>query len=282
MEYNVSLDIKFITQALGISFSTLSKNIGTTPETLSRIINNKIFPSNKMLESIYSYAYHQGLNINIEKTAYYLNRCDVVLFHGSRNMIEGELSLMHSRDHVDLGTGFYTGDNYEQSLDFVSQNENSAIYLFEYDPSDLRVLTLDVSLDWMLIILYNRELLEEYKDTELYKKIKVYCEGYDVVVAPIADNRMFSTIESFFNMEITTEQAIHALNALRLGKQIVFKTEKGLKHLKMLEKLYISKPEREASFTRKRDIIKNGENYIRDVYSQYLRKGLYISEVFGK
>ena len=124
--------------------------------------------------------------------------------------------------------------------------------------------------------------MEEYKDTDLYNKIKSYCNGFDVIIAPIADNRMFSTIESFFNMEITTEQAIHALDALRLGKQIVFKTEKGLSHLKMLEKLYVSKPERETSFVRKKDIIKKSENYIRDVYSQYLRKGLYISEVFKK
>lgn len=280
MDYNVALDIKIITQTLGITVNTLAINIETTPETLSRIINGKVTPSKKMLEAIYSYAFNSGLKINEEKTKYYSRRSNILLFHGSRDEIIGELSLSHSRDNVDFGTGFYTGDNYIQSLDFVSQNENSAIYLFEYDPNNLKVLTLDVSLEWMLYILYNRGLLTEYKDTKLYKKIKDYCNGYDVIIAPIADNRMFSTIETFLSNQITTIQAFHALDALRLGKQIVFKTDKGLKHLTMLEKLYISKPERESSFKRKREIASQTDSYIKDIISKYLRQGLYMEEVF--
>ena len=280
MEYHVGLDIKLIAQILGITINALAEKINTTPETLSRIINGKIEPSSKMIESIYSFAYDSGLRINEEKVSYYSKRCNVLLFHGSRNEIKGELSLSHSRDTVDFGTGFYTGDNYLQSLDFVSHHENSAIYLFEYKPSELKILNVDVSLEWMLYILYNRKMLAEYENTKLYKKIAKYCDGYDVIIAPIADNRMFSTIESFFKAEITTEQAFHTLNALRLGKQIVFKTNKSLKHLKMLEKLYISKPERESSIKRKIDIVEKTESEIRDITIKYLRQGLYLPELF--
>ena len=79
--------------------------------------------------------------------------------------------------------------------------------------------------------------------------------------------------------EITSDQAMHALSASSLGNQYVLKTEKALKSLECLEKLYLSKPEKD-------DYVKNAlerEKLIQtklDVAKrQYRGQGKYIDEL---
>ena len=70
-------------------------------------------------------------------------------------------------------------------------------------------------------------------------------EAADVVIAPIADNKMFYVMAQFTEGEINADVALHSLSASRLGLQFIFKTEKALQNLVPIEKLYLSNPERE-------------------------------------
>ena len=67
----------------------------------------------------------------------------------------------------------------------------------------------------------------------------------DVIVAPIADNRMFDLISEFVDGVITNEQCEHALAASNLGSQYVIKTKKGLDNLKYIKLFYLSNKEKE-------------------------------------
>lgn len=280
MEYNVSEDIQLICNYLSFSYSKFASEIGVSEETISRIVSKQYKPSEELLDKIYGFVFDKGIKFNETKVEYYKKHRDIVLFHGSKDKIVGELSLNHSRKNVDLGPGFYVGDNYAQSLDFVCQTTSGSIYVFDASYKDLKILTLDVSLEWMLYIAINRGKIEKYKDTKKYQEIVENFDSYDVIVAPIADNRMFSTIDDFVNSAVSSEQAVHALKDLSLGKQIVFKTEKSLKHLKMLERLFVSKSEKEQAFEHKIQKINDADEYVSNAYQKYIRQGLYISEIF--
>jgi len=280
MEYNVSKDIQLLCSYLSFSYSKFADEIGVSEETISRIVSNHYQPSEELLDKIYGYIFDEGINLNETKVEYYSNHGDIVLFHGSKDEIIGELSLDYSRENVNLGPGFYVGDNYAQSVDFVCQSRTGSVYVFDAFYIDLKILKLDVSLDWMLYIAINRGKIEKYKNTEKYRKIVDEFNSYDVIIAPIADNRMFTTIDDFVKSAISSEQAIHALKDLSLGKQIVFKTEKSLKHLKMLERLYVSKSEKEHAKQLKIQKINDADEYVSNAYQKYIRQGQYISEIF--
>ena len=281
MEYHISDDLKLIASGLNMTLSALAEELDISLETLSRIVNKSIYPSNEIMEKIYAYAYKNRFYINEKKIELYSRKRNILLFHGSKDQITGNISLDYSRNKIDFGKGFYLGDNYEQSLDFVCETPSGSIYVIDGDYSDLKVLHIDISIDWMLLILLNRGKLEEYKNTKKYKELVNYLSRYDVVIAPIADNRMFTTIEDFMRSAITTEQATHALRDLSLGNQIVFKTEKAISQLRILERLYVSKPEKEFVHENKITKILDSERYVSDAYRAYQRKGLYISEVFS-
>ena len=51
-------------------------------------------------------------------------------------------------------------------------------------------------------------------------------QAADLIIAPIADNRMFTIMGQFANGDITDIEAQHALLTSRLGKQYVFKPPK--------------------------------------------------------
>ena len=281
MEFNVTKDLRFISEFLSLSFERLSKEINIPKETLSRICNGTFNPSNEMLERIYGYIFENGIHYNEMKVEAYKHNHNVVLFHGSKNGIIGDISLEYSREDVDFGVGFYTGDNYNQSLDFICQAKHGSIYVLDVEYSDLKILNLDVSLDWMLLIALNRGLLEEYKNTKKYSELKNIMNQYDVIIAPIADNRMFTTIEDFISSGVNSAQAMNALQELSLGKQIVFKTEKAIKNIKILEQLYLTNAEKRAAVSKRLNRIKETVDYVSSAYRKHIREGLYIDEVFG-
>ena len=280
MKYKIKQDLLFISRAFDRSFLDISKDLNIPLETISRITSESIYPSNETLEKIYSYVYLKNLNLNKCKVDIYQKYNNVLLFHGSKSELDGDIDLNHSRDHVDFGVGFYAGDNYQQSLDFICQKDGSSIYVLDVDYSDLKVLKLDISLEWMLMIAINRGMLEDFKDTKKYKELNKTLSSYDVIIAPIADNRMFNIIGDFASYTITTEQAIHALKSLSLGNQSVFKTEKAIKKLTIIERLYICRAERNDAIKEKYERIEKDKNYSVNAYKKYLRQGLYISEVF--
>ncbi len=79
----------------------------------------------------------------------------------------------------------------------------------------------------------------------MVQKVVKKIEDADVIIAPIADNKMFYVMSQFAEGEINADVAIHSLSASRLGLQYIFKTDKALKNLIPIERYYLSVPERE-------------------------------------
>jgi len=242
-EYRIKEDIEFLLDAENIGSEELSERTKISRTTINEILKNGK-TTDQVCEKFYAYAYENGYRINSVKEELLKEKEKKALFHGSKFGL-AEVTVSGSRENCDFGKGFYLGESYGQAVAFVCENEKSSVYAFRYSLEGLRVKSFDCSLEWMLAICCFRGTLREYAADETVRKIVAEIEAADVVVAPIADNKMFYIMSQFTEGEINADAALHSLSASKLGFQYVLKTDKALKNLSPVEKYYLSIPERE-------------------------------------
>ena len=281
MKYKINEDLKLIREMLELSQEEMSLSIDIDKKTITRIENDENYPTNETLEKIYNYAYKKGIKINKIKEMMYKeeNPKSKIIFHGSKNIIEGEISPNYGRVNNDFGNGFYCGESIEQTTSFVSRFQDSSIYILKFDNKDLKCEFFDVNQEWMLAVAYFRGKLKEYEDNEIIKNIIEKVKKSDYVIAPIADNRMFRIIDRFIDGEITDEQCKHCLAATNLGNQYVFLTEKATSKISILERCYIAKAEREFYYKQKEEDVNDSDNKVKFALIKYKREGKYIEEI---
>ena len=116
----------------------------------------------------------------------------MILYHGSFLDI-AQPDLVHSRPNVDFGRGFYVTPLYEQAAKwcgkFKRRGKDGIISKYEYDESretELKVLKFDsYSEEWLDFILNCRS----GKDMT----------DYDLVLGGVANDKVFNTVELFFD-----------------------------------------------------------------------------------
>jgi len=275
-EYKIREDIGFIIDAERINKLELSESTGISRSTLDSI-EKKGTTTNEVCEKLYSYIYEKNYRLNSVKEELIKEKYGNVLFHGSKYGLS-EITVSGSRDNCDFGNGFYLGQTYNQALSFVCEYEKASVYSFRYSFDGLKKITFDCSLDWMLAICYFRGTIKKYAEADMIRQIVKIIEDADVVVAPIADNKMFYIMSQFAEGEINADVALHSLSASSLGLQYIIKTEKALKKCIPIEKYYLSVPEREDC---RKTLIERG--YELDtklkLAKREFKEGLYIEEL---
>ena len=242
-DYNIKEDIGFILESEKINNMELSERTKVSRTTLD-VIEKQGKARDDVCEKIYAYAYESKYRINSVKEELIKEKYRDVLFHGSKNGLS-EVAISGSRDNCDFGKGFYLGETYNQALSFVCEKEKSCVYSFRYSLANLKIKRFECNLEWMLAICYYRGTLGEFRSNSKVSQIVAEIEAADVVIAPIADNKMFYVMAQFTEGEINADVALHSLSASKLGLQFIFRTEKALQNLVPIEKLYLSNPERE-------------------------------------
>ena len=101
----------------------------------------------------------------------------------------------------------------------------------------------------------------------------------DVIVAPIADNRMFDIINEFVENEITDEQCRHSLAATNLGYQYVLKTKKAVDSITYLQEMFVCSKEKKICTESRFSLINNGLQKVKMARIEYKNKGRYIEEI---
>ena len=278
MNFNISEDMKIVRELLNITQEELADELNVEPLTIKRIENGITNTSKRTLDLFYDFINKKKIYLNKIKEMFYKEELtkEILLFHGAKSTIIGNIDINKGRKNNDFGQGFYCGESYEQSASFV---ENSSVYYFSLDVTGLRSLKYAVDRDWMLTIAYFRGTLNEYKDSIVIKNLISRLEGVDYVVAPIADNKMFRIIDSFINGEITDEQCKHCLAATNLGFQYILLNDNAVSRLKMLECCYLSNEERNNYRKIKLEDNKISDDKVKLARIQYSRKGLYIDEI---
>ncbi len=146
------------------------------------------------------------------------------VYHGSYVAVPHP-DLTHSRENVDFGKGFYTTPIYEQAEQwakrFRKQNKAGIVSEYSFDDSslsDVKVLTFEsYSEEWLDFILQCRTC----KDAT----------DCNIVLGGVANDRVFNTVELYFDGLIDKAEAIKRLLYEKANLQIAFRTEKALSKL---------------------------------------------------
>ncbi len=148
----------------------------------------------------------------------------MTLYHGSYLEIK-QPDLAHSRTNVDFGPGFYTTPLYEQAAKwcgkFKRRGQAGIISCYAWDEQafkSLNVLSFNAySEAWLDFILTCRS----GKDNT----------NYDVIIGGVANDKVFNTIELFFDGLINKNEAIDRLRYEKPNLQICFRTDRALAQL---------------------------------------------------
>lgn len=277
--YNLKKDILFLNEYLQKSLDDLSKEMLLSKRSIQYALKDNY--SNNTLEKIYSYMYNQGIRLSIAKSEVFLenlNDNELLFFHGSKYGFD-EIDYLGSRSDSDFSNGFYCSTKLDSAISFVEDIPSSSVYVYKANISKVKFYEFKCDLEWMIAISYFRNKLYEYKDSKYVKDIVKKTKGVDVVIAPIADNKMFEVLNQFANGEITSTQALHSLSASRLGKQYVFKTKKAISQLQFLDRFYLCEKERNASKLSSFDNSNIIQTKLDLAKREYRRQGQYIDEI---
>ena len=151
----------------------------------------------------------------------------MILYHGGSVEISSP-DLLHSRKAVDFGVGFYVTPVLEQAEKWSEKRKRSTgiavISKYEFDESsaeNLKMLRFDsYSEMWLDFIVRCRNLKD---DTD-----------WDVVAGGVANDKVFDTIEAFFDGFATKEQTIAKLRMEEPNMQFCFRTEAALNALRFI------------------------------------------------
>ena len=143
----------------------------------------------------------------------------------------------------------------------------------------LRIKKFNVDKEWMIAIAYYRGWLKEYLNHPYVEKIISSVNEHDIIIAPVADNRMFDIVSEFVRGEITDLQCEHALAATNLGFQYVLKSENALKNISLIKPLYVCSREKEKLVNLRLEMSDLSQDKVRVARIEYRGKGQYVDEL---
>lgn len=273
--------IKAIRDASMMNQEEFAQALGTTPVSINRWENGKSKPNKMAQKQIYTFCKEHDIElapIILKQKTWTEPSEKLVLYHGSKEGIVGDIKPV-SRSECDFGKGFYMGTTTLQPLTLVCAEDKPEFYTVELDLTGLKVLKVEIGLDWALLIAYYRKEMESAKGTPIYEKYAHFADGYDIIIGYIANDRMYTELSSFFNLTITDTALIHCLSALDLGMQYVAVTQKACDNIKILKEEALSELEllvlQDMSIKRK----KVGTEIAKQIEVKYRREGKYFDEI---
>lgn len=210
----------------------------------------------------------------------------IVLFHGARRRITGKIVHDHSlaRDDCDFGKSFYMGDVEIQAKTLVGNEKEPYFYKIELDLSGLHVVKFN-SLAWALVVALNSGKLD---DAKLRNFIMEQYAGCDLMVGPIADDKMFVMLNRFFENAMTDKGLVKAIACLHLGTQYALKSEKADNNISILREEPINKNNQQfredmkIMFAKRQEAIRLAEEIRIDSFGQGMLMAQIIKNFHGK
>lgn len=145
----------------------------------------------------------------------------MILYHGSYLEIPSP-DIGHSRNNVDFGKGFYTTPIYEQaqkwSMKFLRKHGAAFISVYRLD---------DTVFDGCKVLKFNT-YSEEWLDFILNCRRGQDTTDYDIVIGGVANDKVFNTVELFFDGLIDKSEAIKRLRYEKPNLQIAFRSQRSI------------------------------------------------------
>ncbi|MGL5694742.1 MAG: DUF3990 domain-containing protein [Peptostreptococcaceae bacterium] len=154
----------------------------------------------------------------------------MILYHGSDKIIKSPLHN-GSRLRTDFGKGFYLTQDYGQAKRWsLKSRRDKIVNKYDLKIDNLNVFNFGLDIEWILFIAYNRDKAPSEIKPILQEKFS-FLENYDVLIGPTADDKLYNTIEEFFSLDKTLEEALDILNCMKLSNQYLVKTKEGIDNL---------------------------------------------------
>lgn len=277
--------IKTIRMEANMSQEQFAASLGTTAVSINRWENGKSVPNQMAQKNLYQFCKEHNIDVaNIVVERFSLEHTESegkeVLYHGSKKGIAGDIAPI-SRAECDFGQGFYMGTATLQPLTLVCAEDKPKFYTVEFDLSGLKILKVEIGMDWAMMIAYYRKQMEKVKGTEIYEKYAHFADGYDVIVGYIANDRMYTELARFFNGTITDTALLKCLSVLDLGKQYVAVTQKACDQIRIVEERDLHLLERLALQDKSVARRAEGVALADEVVKQYRREGRFFDEILG-
>ena len=221
------------------------------------------------------------MNVIIRKREEYMD--DIKLYHGSRGGIQGPIRPI-SRDRCDFGRGFYMGTNLNQVKGLICSEKDPIVYELRIRLSEIpedRILVVN-GMEWAHIVLLNRARVPEFLTTQIAADLRAKIPDYDVIIGPIADDRMNDAMRSFENYSMTDKGLYHCLKSVNYGVQVVAKTVSACNLIDIISE----KPLRGRELQQAQEYAYVKRNESRDVIQEaqrfYRNDGLYLDEIVAR
>lgn len=273
--------IRTIRNKADMSQEQFAKSLGTTVLSINRWENGKTIPNKMAQAQLYEFCKIRKINIfDYLISQFKVDSYDdkLIVYHGSKKGLLGDIAPK-SREFCDFGKGFYLGTDASQPLTLICDEKKPKFYAFKFDLTGLRVLHVELGIEWAMLIAYYRGYMNEVKGSAIYNKYASMAKGYDVIRGYIANDRMYQVMKRFFEKEITDVALINSLSALDLGEQYVCITEKACKQLEILSEKELTSLElsliKDKSIARREEGIQKTE----EVLVKYRREGKFFDEI---
>ena len=275
--------IKIIRTQANMNQEQFASALGTTAVSINRWENGKAIPNQMAQTNLYQFCKNQQIDVAdiVTKMLRYEHTDNrKIFYHGSKKGIVGDIAPI-SREECDFGQGFYTGTDTLQPLTLVCPEDKPKFYTVDFDLSNLKILEVDIGMDWAMMIAYYRKQMERVKGSPIYEKYAHFADGYDVIVGYIANDRMYTELARFFNGTITDVALLKCLSALDLGKQYVAITQKACDQINILEERDLHLLERLALQDKSVERREEGIVLADEIVKQYRREGQFFDEILG-
>lgn len=130
--------------------------------------------------------------------------------------------IIHSRDNVDFGRGFYTTPIYEQAAKwcekFKCRGRKGIVSCYDFNEkayNELKILNFD-------------SYSEQWLDFILKCRTKRDSTDYDIVIGGVANDKVFNTVELYFDNLIDKKEAIRRLRYEKTNLQVCFRSQKSI------------------------------------------------------
>lgn len=154
----------------------------------------------------------------------------MICYHGSDTIVDNPM-ILDAKRPLDFGGGFYVTTSKEQAtawakkVAFRNKSEQYCVSCYEFDLENslakVEVLRFDkADEDWLDFVCDNRN----GKPTKTY----------DIVIGPVADDKVYRVVVEYENGDIDKELALKNLKTEVLCDQILFHTDEALKFLKYI------------------------------------------------
>ena len=157
------------------------------------------------------------------------------LYHGSTVTVR-KPSLRPGRSNADFGKGFYTTSNFEQAIRWAhikqerEEAERAVVSVYEFDEALLDHVDLNIRRfsgadeAWLYFV------------TDCRKSRK---HDYDLVQGPVANDKVFTTVNLFESGVLSAEAAILQLKAYKTYDQLSFHTDRVIVTLRFVESIHL-------------------------------------------